>query len=408
MDATLPVLLFLLAASATFSGAEAALFTLAPDQPRSGKGVAPALLRDPSGALTVILLGNLLANLGFFAVLATATLPLPTGAAVIWSTGGLLGMILLGEILPKVVSNRFASRTAVYLLPPVWLLYCLLHPFLRRLGTRDPFRQVPPDPLDPAQADLLLEDQGEAILSREEKGLLQHLLELGHLRAGSVRRPLPETLRLAWDQPLDQACARVRAEGLAWAPVVDASGEIAAALDLTRNPRGRTAGEASLPVPLLPELAPLSAGVRLLRDSGLPFVSLVDEYGHSAGILERGCWADTLLDRLPHEPSGRLAAIVPLGGGAFQVDASLPLHVFRERFGDPGDVDVRLDTLGGLVQERLGRVPRVGDRVRLGGFYGGIDVRVIRCEGARPVELEVRTSLPNDGTPATHPRAGTE
>jgi len=356
----------------------------------------------------VILLGNLLANLAFFAVLATAVLPLSTGAAVAWSTGGLLGMILLGEILPKVASHRFASRTAPFLLPPVWFLHRTLRPVLRRFGSRKPFQQAPSDPLDPVQADLLLEDPGKEILSGEEKDLLQHLLELGHLRAGAVRRPLPETLRLSWDQPLEEACARIRAEGLAWSPVVDGDGEIVAALDLTRNPRGRTAGEASLPVPILPELAPLSAGVRLLRDSGLPFVSLVDEYGHSAGILERGCWADTLLDRLPQEPSGRLAAIVPLGDRAFQVDASLPLHVFRERFGDPGDVDVRLDTLGGLVQERLGRVPRVGDRVGLGGFYGGIDVRVIRCEGARPVELEVRISPLNDGTPATHPRAGTE
>jgi CBS domain containing-hemolysin-like protein len=135
---------------------------------------------------------------------------------------------------------------------------------------------------------------------------------------------------------------------------------------------------------------------------------LVDEYGDSAGIIQRGRWADTLLDRLPDQHAGHLPAIVPLGAGRFQVDASLPIHVFRERFGDPGEVDTRVDTLGGLMQERLGRVPEAGDTLRIGGYQSGVDVRVVRCQGNVPVEFEVREVAGNDGTPYTHPRAGSE
>ncbi|TAH36459.1 MAG: hypothetical protein EYC70_11055 [Planctomycetota bacterium] len=163
-----------------------------------------------------------------------------------------------------------------------------------------------------------------------------------------------------------------------------------------------------LPVPVLPELAPVAAGIRLLRASRAPFVLLVDEFGQAAGIIERGRWADTLLNRLPEKPTGRLPAVVPLGRGRFRVDASLPLHEFRERFGDPGPLGVRVDTVGGLVQAVMGRVPRIGERVHLGRFYSGLDLVVTRADSARVLELELRQTPANNGTPYSHPRAGTE
>lgn len=401
-------MLVLLAGSATFSGAEAALFTLARLPAGKRPLLARRLLGEAGGVLTVILLANNVVNIAYFAVAAGLASTLGGGRAALASAGAVLGIILFGEILPKILAHRFPAAFGALLLPPVALLHALLGPFANWLGRKLTPPRKQPQPPAPSEVDRLLEREGRGLLEEEERGLVRHVLELGTLRAGAVRRPLSATLVLSEETPLEEAREALLERDEAWGAVADRTGEVRGILDLTRWPSGATAGQAMTAVPVLPEVAPVSSGLELLRETGAPFILLVDEYGDSAGIIERGRWAETLLDKIPEQPAGRLPAIVPLGHGRFQVDASLPLHVFRERFVDPGEVDVRIDTLGGLVQERLARIPKAGDKLRLGGFYGGVDVRVVRCHGSHVTELEVCEAPQNDGTPYTHPRAGSE
>ena len=143
-------------------------------------------------------------------------------------------------------------------------------------------------------------------------------------------------------------------------------------------------------VPILPELAPVAAGVPLLRARGAPFVLLVDEYGHGTGIIERGRWADTLLDRLPQsQDKGLGPAILEIDAGRYVIDTNLPLHDFRDRFGDPGEADPRTETLLGFAEERLGRVLTAGDAFGFVGPGGRYDLKVLRCEAGRPVRFEL-------------------
>lgn len=390
MSPHLPLAAGLLLLSATFSGAEAALFTLSARRRATLPWVARTLLRDPPGALSVILLGNLLVNLTFFAVTAAWSEALGAGAAAASAAGAVLLLVVAGEILPKVVSHRSPVRAARLLLPPVWLLHGLLGLPARALG-RVLFRPGPAlGPIPAEDLHALIGDGGDRLLPRAERSLLRQILELDILRAGAVRRPLSETPRVSADRPLAAACQELREQRAAWAAVVERDGEIRGILDLTRLPSGRLVRDAMAPVPVLPEVAPLARGVSLLREGGLPFVLLVDEFGAPAGILERGRWADTLLDRVPAGGEGGRSAIRALSGNRFLVDAALPLHVFRERFGDPGEVDAKLDTLGGLVAERLGRLPEAGDELEL-DCPGGplLRLEVLSREGTRIDELRL-------------------
>lgn len=399
--------------SATFSGAEAALFTMSGHKQEDQSLIAKSLLRRPSTALTVILFGNLVVNLLYFSAAVRWAHEFSGSYFAVLSLATLLVFVICCEITPKILGQRFPGFASRLLLPPVWLVYLALGPCVEWVSQR-PFllrwkaaRQPQEKPLESGGIDAMLREN-EAWFSTEERELLRGILEFGTLRAGELRRSLADSLRLSERMPLEDAKERMLAEGVAWAAVIDHSGEVSGYLDLTRSPQGTLVGEVMQPVPILPEGARVGHGILLLLKKNAPFLLLVDEYGNSAGIIERGRWAETLLDQLPKQPEGRLPAIVPLGQNRFQVDATLPLHVFRERFGDPGAADVRVDTLGGLVQERLGRVPEVGDRLRLGGFQTGFHVIVTRCEGNRPLEVEVQQLSGNDGTPYSHPRAGSE
>ena len=398
----------LLAFSAAFAGAEAALFRCSALPPAQCPPRVRRLLDDSVGVLTLILLGNLVVNLSYFAVLALWSRDFSGWTAASANVGGIAVLVLIGEILPKVLGQHAPRLGVRWFLPSVALLHGLFGAPARALGRRFVGPPQPAPALDSAEAEALVGAAAADALSAEEQRLLRQVLELGRLRAGSLRRPLAAAECVPEWLPLPQARRRLLEAGRSVGAVLDAAGEVRGYLDLARVLQGEHAGAAARPVPVLPELAPVAQGVTLLRRSGAPFVLLVDEYGQTAGIIERGRWADTLLDRLPHPSAGRWPAILPLGSGRFRVDAALPLHEFRDRFGDPGPLPASVDTVAGLVQTALGRVPRAGERVHLGRFYRGLDLVVTRADATRVLELEVRPTPANNGTPYTHPRAGTE
>ncbi len=395
MSSYLPLLMLLLLVSAVFSASEAALFTLATRSADRKPAVVRALLSDSVGALTVILFGNLLVNLSYFALSTAWARGLGGSQIALLKTLAVLAIVLFGEILPKTLAHRYPDACGRVLLWPVLVLHRLFGKPAHAIGRLWVGRRRHDSPLASDQLQDLLEEHSELALERQEHGLLDHLLELGTLRAGALRRPLHRVEQVAADLPLNQALARLREGRHAWAAVRNESGQVVGILDLTRAPRGARVADAMVAVPILPDLAPVAAGIPLLQQSGAPFLLLVDEFGASSGILERGRWADTLLDRLPESHAGEVATMIRrVSKNGFLVDAHLPLHEFADHFGDPGPADGRTETLSGLVEEHLGRVAEVGDVVRIGAEPPLFEVRVLRCDGPRAVQMHVRTLVP--------------
>jgi len=383
----------LLVGSATFSGAEAALFTLAGQRGGKRPQVARRLLDDRSGALAVILLCNLGVNLSFFAAAQTWAAGLDATAQAAAGLGAVGAIVVFGEILPKLLAYRFPAGVGRVLLPPVWLGHLLLAPALRPLG-----RAVQPGadamPLDSDQTRAVL--RREAALEGDEQVLIGQLLELGRLRAGALRAPLADLVRVRASAPLAEAVDALLVAGAVAGAVVDDAGDVVGILDRSRGLEGDTAAAAMRVVPIVPEVAPVANGVRLLRDSGAPFVLLVDEYGEAAGIIRRGRWADALLDRLPARHGNAAPPLELLVDGTWLVDAALPLHVLEERLGVEAESDVRVDTIGGLVAERLGRLPEPGDIVVLPQDGARCTLTVLRAHETRPLQLALRLDAERD------------
>jgi|FLOH01.1.fsa_nt_gi putative hemolysin len=385
----------LLLASACFSGSEAALFTLASASGKKGEKdtavprAARRLLEDQVGALTTILLLNLLVNLSFFAVTHAWSQNMEGSLTFLVDVIAIVVIVVFGEVLPKIIAHRFPHVAARMLLLPVNLAHILLGGLLRPLGRNWGQARKRQTPLDSGQTADLLNDSEGRVLEESEYDLITHVLELGELRAGALRRSLADIPRLDVTLELEAAIAILVSMEQPWAAAVNTNGDVLGLLDRTRPMHGATVGDAMRSVPVLPEVAPVANGVQLLRASGGPFVLLVDEYGQSVGIIERGRWADTLLNRLPGAAIGLDSPIRPGLHGCWEVDAGLPLHDFIDRFGDPGEFDVRLDTIGGLVAEKLGRMAAVDDCVVLVGEKLRFQIRVLLCAETRPLLLEV-------------------
>jgi len=92
---------------------------------------------------------------------------------------------------------------------------------------------------------------------------------------------------------------------------------------------------------------------------------VVDEYGGTTGLVTIEDVVGWIVGDLPDADTPRPeAAAERIDENTYRVPGDLSARAWAERFG-AGEIDRHIDTVGGLILSRLGRVPRVGDRVRI-------------------------------------------
>jgi CBS domain containing-hemolysin-like protein len=111
---------------------------------------------------------------------------------------------------------------------------------------------------------------------------------------------------------------------------------------------------------------------------------VVDEYGLTQGIVTLEDVIEEMVGEIEDEfdiPAD--AAIRPEAGG-YRISGICPIHEMQLRLPlhelEDGD---GVDTLGGYILKRLGRLPEAGDTVRVGTF----DARILSIERRRIGEV---------------------
>jgi putative hemolysin len=193
---------------------------------------------------------------------------------------------------------------------------------------------------------------------------------------------LPATLRVA------DARVRVRDAGFSKVPLAgegpDELNGFVTATDLLRAADDVPLRSLARAAAWVPEVKSAVELLEEFRGSGSRMAFVVDEHGHLGGLV-------TLTDLL-EEISGEMVerADVPkvvyerIGGSRVAIPGRMEIRFFNEQFGTALD-SVDSETMGGLVLERLGRIPRAGETLTL----DGLPVRISRAEPHRILAMEV-------------------
>ncbi|MFC9492038.1 transporter associated domain-containing protein, partial [Streptomyces hydrogenans] len=171
--------------------------------------------------------------------------------------------------------------------------------------------------------------------------------------------------------------------------------------DLARLPADRfgtlTAAEADRSPLLLPDTLPLPQAVARVREADDEFAVVLDEHGGIAGIVTYEDIAEELVGDIADESDTVVALAVPDGDG-WRVDAGRRLDEIEDATGIalPGDDDY--DTVAGLVIDRLGRFPTIGDHL----VVDGVRIEVLSLDRHVPgrVRIEKTDSQPAEETQA--------
>jgi CBS domain containing-hemolysin-like protein len=117
----------------------------------------------------------------------------------------------------------------------------------------------------------------------------------------------------------------------------------------------------------IPETAHLEKLLRLFLERKLHLAIVVDEYGGTVGMVTLENILEELVGQIQDEFDQEKPLVQRTGETTWDIDGMLPLHELEELVGEP----LRLEgvtTVSGLMTQRLGGFPKVGDRLEIGAF----------------------------------------
>jgi CBS domain containing-hemolysin-like protein len=147
------------------------------------------------------------------------------------------------------------------------------------------------------------------------------------------------------------------------------------------------------PVSYFPESMPLDEALVAMQRTGENLAVVVDEYGGAAGILTLEDLIEEVVGEIEdeHDAAEELARV--LNRRTVAVLGRAPVAEINERFAIKLPEADEYATIGGLVVERLGHIPKPGEQVGVDGFT----ITVTRSD-ARAVR-EVLLTLPSQLRP---------
>lgn len=414
MDVVLLLLLLLL--SAFFSGSETAFFSLRQPElaalrrgSRAGARVA-RLVADSPRLLPALLIGNLLVNTAASVVGTAALLERlgPRGLAVAVPTLTLL-LLVVGEITPKLLALRYRRSLAPLCQPALsaWLL--VLRPvvavvargtawLLRLLPGEGPgSRALTTDELETA-CELAVAD---GALTETEGRFLARLLAVQGLEVRQIMTPRPDVVALDAGLSRDEILEVARRAGFNRYPVMrpDRAQPVGFfhVKDLLARPAAaRPLSEGLRPAFFVPESKDVAALLTELRTSRVHLAMVVDEHGDFSGIVTLDDCLRALTGPIGGETDRHDPDVFQVAPRTWVVAGRLDLRAVNEACGTALAPARDYATLGGLLMARLGRIPRVGDRV----VEAGAAFEVVEMAGHAVARARVEREGPPPGEEA--------
>ncbi len=385
-------LLVLIASSAVFSAIETALFSLQPmhlerlKKRRASFATALAeLLENPRRLLSVILLCDTLANfpliiLCLFLLREAASVHVPFWAAALLIFALI---VFVCDLLPKLAAlanpYRFA-KIGVRVLQP---LMRTCNPISRLLQKASEHLAEWITPARLKTGHFLSEDELETLvdLSTQEGGLhetesemIHEIIKLGDKTARDCMTPRVDGFALPDDLTNDEVIAKLRAKRYRRVPVYgETPDDIIGVLDARNfllDPSVHYT-EHLLPPSFVPETMKAIDLLRSFLNHPQGLAIVVDEHGGTEGIVTLADIVEEIIsDAVPLAEQGLY--IESLGAGRLIVAGSARLDDINELLGTKLEEE-GIDTVGGLIFNRLGALPRPGTQVKFDG--GTLTVR---------------------------------
>ena len=253
-------------------------------------------------------------------------------------------------------------------------------------GLSQRYRGVAPQPTD---IEVLIEQESEA-LEEDERAMIRGVMTIGDRVVREAMTPRPDIAALPADTALDRAARYTLEHGFSRVPIytetVDHITGILYAKDLLREILKQThppITKIARDPMFVPESTRIDDLLTEFQQERVHMAIVLDEYGGTAGLITLEDLIEEIVGEIADEydPAAAVNQLARREGDALMLDGRAPLASLEELGVHIEAAD--FDTVAGLVFDRLGRIPTVGDTLQI----DGLSVVVEQMDGRRVASI---------------------
>jgi CBS domain containing-hemolysin-like protein len=317
-------------------------------------------------------------------------------AAATWLT-----MIAVAYALPQLLYRRTSARWLLPLVPVLRILAWIARPceallefFQSLIELTDESGAAEEEPTQAANIEALISAGAEeGLIEEEDRKLIQSVVEFGDKVVREVMTPRPNIVAIPADATLEELRQLVINEQYSRIPAYEENIDriigfvhVRDMFEVEEEEReDRKVRELIRTVAFVPETKPVNDLMRQMQQENTHMVIVVDEYGNTAGLATMEDLLEVIIGEIrdEHEPD---SDVTEDGRGGYIVSGNFDLA----RVGDLLDTfrpeeDIESTTVGGLVSEWLGRVPKAGEVVD----RDGIRIEVLASDDLRVEQVRM-------------------
>ncbi len=250
----------------------------------------------------------------------------------------------------------------------------------------------------------LAEAEERELIEPDSRQMLEGVLRIADMTAGDVMVAAPRMDLLEIDAPYDELLAVVIRTAHSRFPVHEGARDniigILMAKDLLKLQRAPGLNLRTLlrPAVFVPESKRLNELLRDFRSNRNHLAIVIDEFGQTAGLITIEDVLEEIVGEIEDEfddDDEEYSGIYTLADGSHRVAGDATVAAVNQAFGVRLPED-EFETIGGLVADEIGHVPRRGETAEVGGLRLSVMLarggavrwfRVVRAGGAKPGQV---------------------
>ena len=350
-------------------------------------------------ALTAILIGNNVVNLGCSSLATILCLDLFKNYGAAIATGATTLLVLtFGEVIPKclgrelsdsiVLGTAFTLKILTYALTPLILFFTGIKSFFMKLAN---IKKTSPSVTEDELKYIIESIEEEGILEEQESELVQSALEFDEKTALEILTPRVDVTVIDIDDEPEAIHDLIIRERYSRIPVYEDEIDNIIGILHTRDYLEKALdGEVDIRSMLTPahfiyKSAKLSDILNDFRLNRLHIAIVADEYGGMLGIVTMEDLLEEIVGDIWDEDEDIEHTYTKMKDGKYLVSGDMELDELFELLDVPNDDDIESVSVGGFIIEQLGSIPTKGQKV----LYGGLRFTVKRVRNRRIISATV-------------------
>ncbi len=288
--------------------------------------------------------------------------------------------LVFGELVPKTLALEAAEGIAMAVARPIELLAKFTSPivfvltsvtnfFVRLLGGQ---RKATMSTVSEEEIVSMVETgQEEGVIQKQKSDILNRVFEFGDRQVREIMVPRVDVTMLEASQTVSEAASEVVASGYSRYPVYTGGNReqiigVAFAKDILKylceNRLNEPIENVVRPALFVPESKRVDDLLAELQKSRSQITLVMDEYGGLAGLVTLEDCLEEIVGEIQDEFDAEESRIKLLENGEFLVDGATSLNEINAHL-DLHFEGEEVDTIGGLILKRLGRIAVAGDSI---------------------------------------------